>query len=718
MNRPHATRHLTKVGNSENRALLTLFMIAVLSSLSVIILHLRQAELNMAQTFKKSKILLNHLLSKSPQPDFGQPFSMTENTPNTFSGMESGGTILRENLGSVLQNSGSRIGVELGAKSGLFSHQILHHWRNCTRFYLVDTWKSQPKSMDEISSQDSQPMREMFEARSRLAQYSNQTKIFFLPMFTSDALEFIHDGVDFVYLDTLYDYCTVKENMKTWWPKIREGGYLGGNNFLNNSEMQWKRPSQDWSACADGSIHAGATKQAVLEFVEREGLKLIVTADEWPTWLVRKGHTKRMLQYSIEATGMNADSSVNSHKTISGGNALSVRTRDTDVLIADSNADTWNKFKVITCLPAEVPAARLAASLNRRFCASVGCEYLVHPQPPPSLPAPAYYRDAASLGSLPAATARHPQRLAAELIHQALSAEPRARMLVWADWQVGMLRPAEHPAELLQGFDCAVGLREDGSADASLLLLRNSAWTRRLVSAWHSSHQCAATSRAGTAQRAEPCCAAADCLGPAIRAASKDSESGAVRYLPPGALLCSDGGGNRSLTGPPNRSAACLSWAVRVVDPAASGDAAALAVLAERYGSRGAGETGRGIKIVSFSDRPAADVIVAAAFRILQARRSGALCGAAQGPYAGLLRGAARVYRLRCALRCVGSGRRPSAPLPLRRRVRRLRRARVVAQHAARASQRRGETASRSPKARAPRRGGPVAVLREAGAGA
>ena len=64
---------------------------------------------------------------------------------------------------------------------------------------------------------------------------------------------------------------------------------MAGHDFLTNQEMQLKTSKQDWSVCCYGSVHNGAVKQAVKEFVEREQLQLGVTQDEWPTWIVRKG---------------------------------------------------------------------------------------------------------------------------------------------------------------------------------------------------------------------------------------------------------------------------------------------------------------------------------------------------------------------------------------------------------------------------------------------
>jgi hypothetical protein len=566
MTRFSRSKYIKNGGKSDNRAVLIFFMIAVLSSLSIIIFHLHQTENEMVDAFKRSRVLLDRLLADD------------QGTAN--SALRSDGAILRQDIGSLLQKHGCKIGVELGAKSGLFSSQLLEQWMNCTRFYVVDIWQSQSGSFDTESSKDFVHQEEMFEARRNLKQYSNRTKLFFMPMLTSDAIEFIRDVLDFVYIDTLQDYCTVKTEIENWWPKIRNKGFLAGSNFLNSTEMRLKNPSQDWSKCADGSIHVGATKQAVLEIVEREGLELIVTADEWPTWMVRK---VRKTQARLEAVRVAL---------------LEKYTHDVDQLISSNSADTWSKFHVITCYKAQGAASERLTALTRHYCASVGCDLVVH--------------SPASLAGLPAPRAQHPQRVAAGLIEAALSGESPARLVVWVAGDVALIRAGVHPAELLQGYHCAVAMRSDGRPDASVLILRNTAWARRLVSRWRASLDCSTSDHPSPAA-AGPCCVDSDCFGPALHEAVKTGGGGTVRYVVADEAVCRDGGYNDT--------AVCRSWALRVIAPAVDGDAAGLSVISRRYGDKDpAGSKLKGLKVVSFSDRSTSDVIVGAAFRILQVR--------------------------------------------------------------------------------------------------
>jgi hypothetical protein len=195
----------------------------------------------------------------------------------------------RAQLGQMMERIGGTTGVELGVKTGAFSYEILRHWESCKRFYLVDSWRKLSNYVDIANVDDAQHLQHMFDARRRLSPFTNRTSLLFLPMLTSEAAELVPPGLDLVYVDARHDYCGVAEDIAAWWPKLRPGGILAGHDYLTNTEVRARTPWQDWSLCADGSIRAGAVKQAVLDFAAAHGgLDVEVSADEWPTWLIRK----------------------------------------------------------------------------------------------------------------------------------------------------------------------------------------------------------------------------------------------------------------------------------------------------------------------------------------------------------------------------------------------------------------------------------------------
>jgi hypothetical protein len=63
---------------------------------------------------------------------------------------------------------------------------------------------------------------------------------------------------------------------------------MAGHYYLDNAEVKTLTPWQDWSVCANGTVHNGAVKQVVRDLAEKAQLKIWVSSDQWPSWLVQK----------------------------------------------------------------------------------------------------------------------------------------------------------------------------------------------------------------------------------------------------------------------------------------------------------------------------------------------------------------------------------------------------------------------------------------------
>ncbi|PRW61289.1 Capsular polysaccharide synthesis [Chlorella sorokiniana] len=173
---------------------------------------------------------------------------------------------------------------------GLFSEQLLTHWPSCTRFYAVDLWGHQENYNDIANVDQAEQENRYQETRKRLEPWKD--KMVFLRNYTTKAAESIPDNsLDFIYVDARHDYCGVKEDLDTYWPKLKSGGILAGHDYLTAGEVSAKPgETQDWSVCLDGSKHEGAVKGAVDEFAAAHGLSIVVVYDEpaWPSWMARK----------------------------------------------------------------------------------------------------------------------------------------------------------------------------------------------------------------------------------------------------------------------------------------------------------------------------------------------------------------------------------------------------------------------------------------------
>jgi hypothetical protein len=47
------------------------------------------------------------------------------------------------------------------------------------------------------------------------------------------SFDFSDNVLDFVYIDALHDYESVKEDIAIWLPKVKDTGYIGGHDYAN-----------------------------------------------------------------------------------------------------------------------------------------------------------------------------------------------------------------------------------------------------------------------------------------------------------------------------------------------------------------------------------------------------------------------------------------------------------------------------------------------------
>lgn len=145
------------------------------------------------------------------------------------------------------------IGAEIGICRGEHSRSILNH-ADIKKLYLVDSYKS----FDGTE-------KDMNLMKRRLKKYSN--KLEFIKKDSSEAIKHIPNNLDFVYIDGNHTYKYVKEDIKNYYPKLKNGGILAGHDFNY----------------MDGSDN-GVIK-AVVEFATKNNLAINFIPPDW--WLVK-----------------------------------------------------------------------------------------------------------------------------------------------------------------------------------------------------------------------------------------------------------------------------------------------------------------------------------------------------------------------------------------------------------------------------------------------
>jgi hypothetical protein len=122
----------------------------------------------------------------------------------------------------------AEIGVLKGDYAELISLQPI------SKLYLIDPWIS---IIDIAHRWHAVSQDVMNEYKSEVYErFSAKDSIDILEKCSSDAvLDFESDYFNWIYLDANHTYSFVIEDLKNWWDKLKSGGYICGNAYVDNS---------------------------------------------------------------------------------------------------------------------------------------------------------------------------------------------------------------------------------------------------------------------------------------------------------------------------------------------------------------------------------------------------------------------------------------------------------------------------------------------------
>lgn len=88
---------------------------------------------------------------------------------------------------------------------------------------------------------------------------------------TVAAQEFAEGSLDVVFVDGAHDYESVRDDIAAWWPKLRPGGFMAGDDFMMRPVMQ--AVTERFAPSGYILVHGLATQPEPLC---------------WPSWLAYK----------------------------------------------------------------------------------------------------------------------------------------------------------------------------------------------------------------------------------------------------------------------------------------------------------------------------------------------------------------------------------------------------------------------------------------------
>lgn len=118
--------------------------------------------------------------------------------------------------------------VEVGVYDGFNTDSVLGGL-SIKNTYLVDTWGINSFWLCNLRSlEDGDALYE--QVKEKYADRADKIEI--LRMDSVDAAQVVPDGLDLVYIDADHKYEGVKKDIEAWYPKVRSGGILSGDDYL------------------------------------------------------------------------------------------------------------------------------------------------------------------------------------------------------------------------------------------------------------------------------------------------------------------------------------------------------------------------------------------------------------------------------------------------------------------------------------------------------
>jgi hypothetical protein len=122
--------------------------------------------------------------------------------------------------------------VEIGVFQGCFS-KLLRSFFPQAHLHLVDPWKIYPAYRKDTAGPITLKQYEMTKAYKIVQEtFGSDPLTSIHPMTSLKAAKLISDDLDLVYIDGNHDYSFVKQDIETWLPKVRPGGYLCGDDYV------------------------------------------------------------------------------------------------------------------------------------------------------------------------------------------------------------------------------------------------------------------------------------------------------------------------------------------------------------------------------------------------------------------------------------------------------------------------------------------------------
>lgn len=156
------------------------------------------------------------------------------------------------------------VGTWMGKSASHMAVEIANSQKNI-KFYCVDTWQGSPEHQNDEAVRTN-TLYDVF------LKNIEPVKEYIIPIRDTSEMasqQFEDESLDFIFIDAGHTYEDVKNDIRNWYPKLKENGFISGHDF---SETAWP-----------------GVVMAVTEFANENNL--IISRTENSCWVVKKQTT-------------------------------------------------------------------------------------------------------------------------------------------------------------------------------------------------------------------------------------------------------------------------------------------------------------------------------------------------------------------------------------------------------------------------------------------
>eukprot|EP00747_Dinoflagellata_sp_TGD_P013652 gnl/TRDRNA2_/TRDRNA2_122738_c0_seq1.p1 gnl/TRDRNA2_/TRDRNA2_122738_c0~~gnl/TRDRNA2_/TRDRNA2_122738_c0_seq1.p1 ORF type:complete len:299 (-),score=59.62 gnl/TRDRNA2_/TRDRNA2_122738_c0_seq1:419-1249(-) len=170
--------------------------------------------------------------------------------------------------------------AEIGVYKGALSARMLRNWKG--EYYMIDAWQYQYKQDVDQKATNQKAM----DAASKATESAEGRRHLIQALSGKASEQFESGSLDWIHIGALHGREALLHDLKIWYPKVREGGLVSGDDYEKIPEVPMEPfKKSDWGVA-----------DALHEFMRSNDLELHVTwlpdCYKYPSWyFVKRSRT-------------------------------------------------------------------------------------------------------------------------------------------------------------------------------------------------------------------------------------------------------------------------------------------------------------------------------------------------------------------------------------------------------------------------------------------